>query len=192
MKRGRRNSDKEETAVKSPFHIVQFSGDQSAHLHHPFCKQKISRPYRTRDPWFHLILCICHHIHLIGYREKSSIPWLCIGSTRKDLLLVQSAGLRNALQHLIRIRLHSPDSLCRIRTAYSFLHCLKLSLTLPSIFHSVNRKSIIPHGVPWNVCHLSFSPRFPDHVRQRLPEADKRLPANSSFWYIPRFHLNDG
>jgi len=38
MKRGRRNSNKEETAVKSPFHIVQFSGDQSAHLHHPFRK----------------------------------------------------------------------------------------------------------------------------------------------------------
>ena len=42
-------------------------------------------------------------------------------AARQDLLF-SILQLRNALQHLIRVRFHSPDSLGRHQNAYSFLH----------------------------------------------------------------------
>ena len=63
------------------------------------------------------------HTLVTKHTLKGSInPWPCIGSSREDLLSLQPAKLRNALQHLIHARSHSPDSLCCHQTAYSFLH----------------------------------------------------------------------
>ncbi len=62
------------------------------------------------------------HTPVTRHTLKGSIkPWLYIGSTRKDLLVVRPVKLRNALQHLIHTCSHYPGSLCCHQSAYSFL-----------------------------------------------------------------------
>lgn len=54
--------------------------------------------------------------------EVLSYSVRCKGRRPGDLLSFRPVKLRNALQHLIRVRFHSPDSLGRHQNAYSFLH----------------------------------------------------------------------
>ena len=74
------------------------------------------------------------HMPVTGHTLKGSIkPLPCIGSSRKDLLLLRPHKLRNALQHPTRVRFHSPDSLGRIRYAYSFLHRFVVNTVAPEV-----------------------------------------------------------
>lgn len=122
MKGRRRNADEEQAACQTPFQFIEFSCDQLAHSSSSFlCQTKSSRPIRDES---HSFVFPPNFIYLspsIPYKVLAN-PWLCIGSSREDLLSLQPAKLRNALQHLIHARSHSPDSLCCHQTAYSFLH----------------------------------------------------------------------
>jgi len=122
MKGRRRNADEEQAACQTPFQFIEFSCDQLAHSSSSFlCQTKSSRPIRDES---HSFVFPPNFIYLspsIPYKVLTN-PWLCIGSSREDLLSLQPAKLRNALQHLIHARSHSPDSLCCHQTAYSFLH----------------------------------------------------------------------
>ena len=92
-------------------------------------KSKSSRPIRDES---HSFVFPPNFIYLsLGIPlQVLTNPDSISGAPGKTYFSFQPAKLRNALQHLIHIRSHSPDSLYCHQYAYSFLHRFVVS-TLP-------------------------------------------------------------
>ena len=119
---------------------------------------------RTRDSWFHLISCTCHHAHLDRYLLPHTLALYRELPGRPTHF--QPAKLRNALHHPIHIRFHYPDSLCwPLRATLFFLvwsceyfttggmHCQEIFLEMVV----GNRWSVAPtHLMASSICLLPW------------------------------------
>ena len=136
MKGRRRNADEEQAACQAPFQFIEFSCDQLAHSSSSFlCQTKSSRPIRDESYSFVFPPNFIYLSPSIPYKVLTN-PWLCIGSSREDLL---QFSLPNSEMHFSILSMPA----LTLRTRFAVIRLLTLSfiVSLCVLYHHLEAVS---------------------------------------------------